>query len=68
MNTNFFHNLLNILIVLIPALSTFDWTMFFSPEISLKVVGTLGLIKLAINAYRDGVGGMAAPQPPVEKL
>jgi hypothetical protein len=67
MNTNFLHNLLNIMIVLVPALATFDWTHFFSPEISLKIVGTLGLLKLAINAYRDGVTGMAAPQPPVKK-
>lgn len=67
MNSNFLHNVLNFLIVLIPALAIFDWTAFFSPEISLKIVGTLGLIKLVINAYRDGVTGMAAPQPPVEK-
>lgn len=67
MNTNRLHNLLNVLIVLIPALATFDWTAFFSPEVSLKIVGALGLIKLGINAYRDGVTGMAAPQPPVKK-
>lgn len=67
MNTNFLHNILNILIVLVPALATFDWTAFFSPEISLKIVGALGLIKLTMNAYRDGVAGMAAPQPPVKK-
>lgn len=67
MNSNLLHNAINVLIVLIPALSTFDWTAFFTPEISLKIVGTLGLIKLAINAYRDGVGGMVAPQPPVQK-
>lgn len=67
MNTNFLHNVLNILIVLVPALATFDWTAFFSPEVSLKIVGALGLIKLSINAYRDGVSGMAAPQPPVKK-
>lgn len=65
MNSNFAHNLLNGLMVLIPALEVFDWTPFFSMETSLKIVGGLGLLKLLINVVRDGFTGLTKEQPPV---
>ncbi|MCM2293784.1 hypothetical protein NAC44_15765 [Allorhizobium sp. BGMRC 0089] len=65
MNTNFLHNIINMLIAAVPALSLFDWTPFFSEGTSLKIVGLLGLVKILINAWRDGPSGMVRPQPPV---
>lgn len=66
MNTNLLHNLLNVAMVAIPALETFDWTPFFSDATALKIVGILGLMKICINVYRDGVTGLAKQQPPVQ--
>lgn len=67
MNTNLLHNILNTLIVAIPALHQFDWTAFVDAETSMKIVGGLGLAKIMINAWRDGPTGMVKPQPPVVK-
>ena len=67
LNTNALHNVINVLMVLVPALETFDWTPFFSDETALKIVGGLGLLKICINVWRDGPGGLAAPQPPVRR-
>ncbi|WP_421591285.1 hypothetical protein [Shinella sp. M27] len=66
-NTNLLHNFLNVALVVIPALETFDWTPFMSDQTALKVVGVLGLLKIAVNVLRDGPTGLASPQPPVEK-
>lgn len=66
-NTNFLHNALNVALVVIPALETFDWTPFMTDQTALKVVGVLGLLKIAVNVLRDGPTGLASPQPPVEK-
>lgn len=62
MNTNALHNLLNILIALVAGLQTVDLTPFMSVETSLKVVSGLAILKLVINAIRDGITGMAKPQ------
>lgn len=66
-NTNFLHNALNVALVVIPALETFDWTPFMSDSTALKVVGVLGLLKISVNVVRDGPTGLVAPQPPVQK-
>ncbi|MGE8105141.1 hypothetical protein ACQKP1_15790 [Allorhizobium sp. NPDC080224] len=66
MNTNLLHNIINILLILIPALEVFDWTPFFSQQIALQIVGGLGLAKILINLIRDGVTGLAKQQPPVQ--
>lgn len=65
-NTNFLHNVINVAIVALPALEVFDWTPFFTDETALKIVGVLGLLKIVINAARDGFAGMTKPQPPVQ--
>lgn len=65
MNSNLAHNIINVLMILIPALAEFDWTPFFSMETSLKIVGGLGLLKLLINVVRDGFTGLTKEQPPV---
>jgi hypothetical protein len=65
-NTNILHNVLNVMIALISALATFDWTPFMSEGTALKVTGVLALSKLVINAFRDGISGLAKDQPPVQ--
>lgn len=66
MNTNLLHNIINILLILVPALETFDWTPFFSEQVALQIVGVLGLAKILINVIRDGFTGLAKNQPPVQ--
>lgn len=65
MNTNLLHNIINTLIAAVPALALIDWTPFVSESTALKIVGVLGIIKILINAHRDGISGMSKPQPPV---
>lgn len=65
MNTNLLHNILNALIGAIVALHEIDWTAFFDADTSLKIVGGLAVAKILINLVRDGVSGLAKPQPPV---
>lgn len=67
MNTNLIHNILNILIAIVPPLQAYDWTPFMSQDTALKVVGVLGLLKILINVARDGMDGLYAQQPPVIK-
>lgn len=67
MNSNLLHNIINTIIVAIPALEQFNFTPFLDDATALKVVGVLGLAKILINAHRDGVKGMAKPQPPVQQ-
>lgn len=68
MNTNLIHNILNLVMLIVAALAQFDWTSLgISSGIAVKIVGALALAKLVINVSRDGVSGLAAPQPPVQK-
>lgn len=72
MNTNAIHNILNLIGLLIGALITYDWTQLgLSAETAALVAGWVLLvdkiIKLAMNLFRDGLGGLFKPQPPVEK-
>lgn len=66
MNSNLIHNILNLLIIVVTAVIGFDWSSIVPPEIALKVVGGLTLIKLTMNGFRDGLVGMVKPQPPVQ--
>jgi len=66
MNTNLIHNIINTAMVAIPALEVFNWSAFFTPDEALQIVGALGLLKIAINVWRDGVTGLAKQQPPVQ--
>ena len=72
MNTNAIHNVLNLLGLLVGALITYDWTQLgLSAESAAFVAGVVLLgdkiIKLAMNIFRDGIGGLFKPQPPVQK-
>ncbi|MBX9456114.1 MAG: hypothetical protein KL863_08885 [Rhizobium sp.] len=71
MNTNMVHNILNFVGLLFAALLTYDWTQLgFTAEQAVLVAGwvILGdrMIKIGINLFRDGPGGLFKPQPPVE--
>jgi hypothetical protein len=72
MNANAFHNILNVVFLIVGVLVTFDWTVFgLDPVMTTKIVGALMLLqnvlKLAVNIGRDGVTGLVMAQPPVEK-
>lgn len=67
LNTNTLHNIINVLVILIPALEQFDWSPFFTDAVALKIVGALGLAKILINVVRDGPTGLVRPQPPVTR-
>jgi hypothetical protein len=70
MNTNMIHNMLNLFGLVIGALITFDWTQLgLTAEQAAFIAGwvLLGdkIIKLAMNIFRDGIGGLFKQQPPV---
>lgn len=66
MNTNLLHNILNLSIAVLAALVGFDWTGLVSAPLALQIVSALTVIKLIMNALRDGLTGMVKPQPPVQ--
>ena len=70
MNSNLFHNLLNVVGLVVGTLIAFDWaTLGLDPVTAAKVAGGVLLadkvIKLGINITRDGVTGRVKNQPPV---
>lgn len=66
MNTNLIHNIINVVIAVIAALSVPEVMAIFPPELSVKIIGALGTAKLIINAVRDGFTGLVKTQPPVQ--
>lgn len=81
-NSNLVHNLLNIAIILVAAitagLSAYGCTTLptgaidcsastIPPEWSGGIIAGLGILKMVINVARDGVSGLSKPQPPVQK-
>lgn len=71
MNTNAIHNILNFFGLIVGALITFDWaSLGMSPETAAFFAGAVLLadkiIKLAMNIFRDGFGGLFKTQPPVQ--
>lgn len=66
MNTNLIHNILNVAIAILGAVATFDWSQFIGTTLAVKLMAGLALLKLVINAVRDGLAGMAKTQPPVQ--
>lgn len=65
MNTNFFHNLINIALTVIGGLEVMDWNLL-APDTALTIVGILGATKLTMNSIRDGLTGLVKTQPPVQ--
>lgn len=82
MNSNAFHNIANIVMALL-ALVTAVLTAIgcttlpngamecsqsvLSPEVSAWVLAGLAGLKIVVNLFRDGIGGLFKPQPPVAK-
>lgn len=82
MNSNLFHNIVNILMIIIAAgtailtsigcttLPSGDLectdTLFISPSTAAIIITILGVLKMIVNVVRDGVSGLAKKQPPVE--
>lgn len=79
-NSNTFHNVANVLIVLLSAgeaglLATGCTTLvngqiecahsWINPSIAPMLVLLLGVVKVAVNITRDGIGGLVKTQPPV---
>lgn len=83
MNSNLFHNLANIAMVVIAAVTAVltatgcttlpdgsiecSASSWLSPEIAALVITIIGVVKLLVNVIRDGITGLTKPQPPVEK-
>jgi hypothetical protein len=81
MNTNLLHNILNVVIALLGGFTAFllatgcttlptgqlecsaSW---ISPTLTSIAVLVLGVAKSIINVVRDGLAGLAKPQPPVQ--
>jgi hypothetical protein len=81
MNSNLFHNVLNVVIAALGGftavlLATGCTTLaggdiecsrsFISPEYTSIAVAALGALKMVINITRDGLRGLVKPQPPVK--
>jgi len=83
MNSNFFHNLANIAVVVIAAVTAIltstgcttladgslecSASSWLSPELAATVIAVIGGVKILVNIFRDGITGLTKPQPPVEK-
>lgn len=82
MNSNAIHNVLNIASVVLAMLTAgllatgctatpaggFDCAAsWIKPEYTSIGIAVLQALKLGINFFRDGFGGMWKPQPPVDK-
>lgn len=65
-NSNAVHNFINVAITIVcgGALVGFDWTMLgVTDRVALQISGSLALLKLIINAVRDGPSGMVEAAP-----
>lgn len=82
MNSNLAHNILNIAMIVVAALTAgmtasgctttaaggLDCSAsWISPEYAGVVIAVIGVVKMAINVMRDGVKGLSKKQPPVQK-
>ena len=69
-NSNTLHNALNVVILVCGAIAGFDWSVLavfgLSAAAAAKIVSVAAAVKLAMNAFRDGIGGMIKNQPPVK--
>ena len=71
MNSNLFHNLVSLALLILGALIQFDWTSLgLSADDAAKLAGILVMassgLKFIVNLNRDGLAGLTKPQPPVK--
>lgn len=82
MNSNLFHNILNVLMAVLAAVVAFLLatgcvqlpngdlecsSSWLSPKIIVVILAALPIIKIIVNILRDGFGGLTKPQPPVQR-
>lgn len=82
MNSNLFHNIANILMIVLAAataalMATGCTTLptgvlecsksFIDPQWTVIIIAGLGVLKMVVNLVRDGLAGLTKPQPPVQK-
>ncbi len=82
MNSNLFHNILNVAIALLAAATAFFLATgctttamgaldcsasWIDPTWTTAAVTGMAVLKTVINIARDGLSGLFKPQPPVEK-
>ena len=83
MNTNLFHNIINVVMILVAGVTAVmtamgcitlpsgdlecTETLFLSPTIATAIVTALGILKMLVNVIRDGFSGLAKRQPPVQQ-
>jgi hypothetical protein len=65
-NANLIHNILNFLLAIVGGLMAFDFSAVVSSSTAGTIIAVLSGAKLVMNAMRDGLAGMAKPQPPVQ--
>lgn len=81
MNSNLFHNILNVIIALLGVVTAVLLATgctplpggglecsksLISPEYTSIAIAGLGLLKTVVNIVRDGPAGLVKPQPPVK--
>jgi hypothetical protein len=66
MNSNLFHNILNIIMALTAVALLPEIQAILPPEIAVAVASGAATLKLVINVVRDGITGLAKEQPPVK--
>lgn len=66
MNTNFLHNILNVIIALTAIVALPEVMAVIPAEWGVKIAAASAGLKLVINAIRDGFSGMVKEQPPVK--
>jgi hypothetical protein len=81
MNSNLFHNLANVAIAVLGVITAvlvatgcvevagaLDCSQsWLNPKWTSIAIAALAALKSVVNFFRDGLGGMAKPQPPVDK-
>jgi len=80
-NTNLFHNIANLASLVLAGMTAvlldsgcsqdgdglFDCsTSFINPTYTTAAIAALQVIKIIVNVLRDGLDGLAKPQPPVQ--
>lgn len=72
MNANLFHNILNLIGLIVGALVFYDWQALgfdaaTAAQITAGVLIVDKVLKFVVNIGRDGLAGLVMRQPPVEK-
>lgn len=66
MNSNLFHNILNVIMALTAIALLPEVQSILPAEIAVAVASGAATLKLIVNVLRDGLTGLAKEQPPVK--